>query len=242
MACWAEGQQQRSRRLYDPIPSFETALCGFTSIYKKKSWKYIGVPWRFYCGDLKHPDNPHRLNQLGSQQLGSNGVAITSSCVPCSPTPEDADHGWSRKPSLLWKKPFLLGMVYLFLGIHHGCHENRKLLLSEVWWSIVDCRCCGVYDGDGSMVCICDLPSHKLRKHRTNSSRQPAVLGKKVQQIRRFQSSEHMLPCLCHQSSCCLASLTRSFWILGSCHQEPLAIKQKVPKNSKSKNMTPKNV
>lgn len=33
----------------------------------------------------------------------------------------------------------------------------------------------------------------------------------KMQQIRRFQSSEHVLPCLCHQSSCCLASLTRSF-------------------------------
>ena len=74
----------------------------------------------------------YRLNQLGSQ-LGSNGVAITSSCVPCSPTPEDADRGWSRKPfPVMKKKSFLLGMVCLFLGIHHGCHENRKLPLWEV--------------------------------------------------------------------------------------------------------------
>lgn len=26
------------------------------------------------------------------------------------------------------KMSFLLGMVYFFLGIHHECHENRKLL------------------------------------------------------------------------------------------------------------------
>ncbi len=76
------------------------------------------------------------------------------------------------------------------------------------------------------------LRSAESQAEKTSYKQQSATSsdGKKVQQIRGFQSSEHMLPCR-HQSSCCLASLTRSFWILGSCRQEPFSIEQKLYRN-----------
>lgn len=162
-AAWHAGPQQRSRRLYDPIPSFETALCGVTGIYKKS--ESISV----YHDDSTVVTSPWQENGTGWINLEASWEATEwqSLLLACHVSQLLRMRiTWSRKPKT----------CYLFLGIHHG-HENRKLLLE--WWSIVDCRCCHVYDGDGSMVCICDLPSHKLRKHRTNSSRQPAVLGKK---------------------------------------------------------------
>ena len=126
----------------------------------------------------------YRLNQLGSQ-LGSNGVAITSSCVPCSPTPEDADRGWSRKPFPVMKKsPFFWGWSVSFWesimdamkieNFLYGKYDEVLSIVDVVMFTTVMAVWCA--------FAICRVTSY--RKHRTNSSRQPAVLGKKVQQIR----------------------------------------------------------